>query len=65
MIPEDTRIQGFRGSSEIPKRCKDLKVWQASYELCLEVYRTTAKFPVVHLKNRAKIERMVKALKNL
>jgi four helix bundle protein len=24
---------------------KDLKVWQKSYELCLGIYTTTAKFP--------------------
>ena len=24
---------------------KDLKVWQKSYELCLDIYRITAKFP--------------------
>jgi four helix bundle protein len=24
---------------------KELKVWQKSYELCLEIYRITAKFP--------------------
>ena len=24
---------------------KDLKVWQKSYELCLYIYRITAKFP--------------------
>jgi len=27
------------------KNYKDLKVWQKSYKLCLEIYRTTAKFP--------------------
>ena len=27
------------------KNYKDLKVWQKSYELCLPIYRTTAKFP--------------------
>jgi hypothetical protein len=27
------------------KNYKDLKVWQKSYELCLEVYGMTAKFP--------------------
>ena len=45
MIPEDTRGQGFKGSSEMLKNYKDLKVWQKSYELCLEIYRITAKFP--------------------
>ena len=27
------------------KNYKDLRVWKKSYELCLEVYRITAKFP--------------------
>ena len=27
------------------KSFRDLKVWQKSYKLCLEVYRTTTKFP--------------------
>ena len=27
------------------KNYKDLKVWQKSYELCLRIYRITAKFP--------------------
>jgi four helix bundle protein len=27
------------------KNYKDLKVWQKSYELCLEIYRITTKFP--------------------
>ena len=34
-----------KGSSEMLKNYKDLKVWQKSYELCLEIYRITAKFP--------------------
>ncbi len=45
MIPEGTRIQGFKGSSEMLKNYKELKVWQKSYKLCLEIYRITAKFP--------------------
>ena len=45
MTPEGTRGQGFMGSSEMLKNYKDLKVWQKSYELCLEIYRITAKFP--------------------
>jgi hypothetical protein len=45
VIPEGTRGQGFKGSSETLKNYKDLKVWQKSYELCLEIYRITAKFP--------------------
>ncbi|MBW1836037.1 MAG: four helix bundle protein [Deltaproteobacteria bacterium] len=27
------------------KNYKDLKVWQKSYELCLEIYGITAKLP--------------------
>jgi len=27
------------------KNFKELKVWQKSYKLCLEIYKTTAKFP--------------------
>jgi hypothetical protein len=27
------------------KNYKDLKVWKKSYELCLDIYRITAKFP--------------------
>jgi 23S rRNA-intervening sequence protein len=39
------RGQGFKGSSEMLKNYKDLKVWQKSHELCLERYGITAKFP--------------------
>jgi len=53
VIPKGTRGQGFKGSSDPPqnrrikmlKNYKELKVWQKSYELCLEIYRITAKFP--------------------
>jgi hypothetical protein len=45
VIPKDTRGQGFKGSSEMLKNYKELKAWQKSYELCLQIYRTTAKFP--------------------
>ncbi len=56
---------------------KDLKVWQKSYKLCLEIYRITAKFPkeerygltslirrsvVSIFFNIAESERMLKAL---
>ena len=27
------------------KNYKELKVWQKSYQLCLEIYKITAKFP--------------------
>ena len=45
MLPEDSRGQGVKDSSEMLKNYKDLKVWQKSYELCLRIYRITAKFP--------------------
>ncbi len=28
------------------KNYKELNVWQKSYELCLNIYRITAKFPI-------------------
>ena len=37
--------EGFKGSSGMLKYYKDLKVWQKSYKLCLEIYRITTKFP--------------------
>ena len=48
-----SRGRGFKGSSDPPqsrrikmlKNYKELKVWQKSYELCLKIYRITAKFP--------------------
>jgi hypothetical protein len=45
MMPEGPRGQGFRGSSGMLKNYKELKVWQKSCALCLEIYRITAKFP--------------------
>ena len=42
---KDSRGQGGKDSSEMLKNYKDLKVWQKSYELCLKIYRLTAKFP--------------------
>ncbi len=42
---KDSRGQGFKGSSEMLKNYKELNVWQKSYELCLKIYRITAKFP--------------------
>jgi hypothetical protein len=52
-MPEGTRCQGFRGSSDPPqnrrikmlKSYEGLKVRQRSYELCLEIYGIKAKFP--------------------
>ena len=45
MIPKGTRGQGFKGSSEMLKNYKELKVWQKSYQLCLEMYKVTKTFP--------------------
>jgi hypothetical protein len=53
VVLEGTRGQGFKGSSDPPqnkriemlKNYKYLKVWQKSYERCLEIYRITVKFP--------------------
>ena len=45
MVPEGPRCQGFKGSSEMLKNYKELKVWQKSYELCLMIYRITTTFP--------------------
>jgi len=39
------RIRGFGDSSAMLKTCKDLKVWQKSYKLCLEVYKMTKEYP--------------------
>jgi len=52
------------------KNYKELKVWQKSYQLCLEIYRITAKFPKEERygltsqirRAIAQIERMLKAL---
>jgi len=53
VVPEGSRGQGFKGSSDPPqnrrikmlKNYKELNVWQKSYELCLKIYQITAKFP--------------------
>ena len=45
MVQEGSRGQGFKGSSERLKNYKELDVWQKLYELCLNIYRITAKFP--------------------
>ena len=45
MVLEGSRGQGFKDSSEMLKNYKELNVWQKSYELCLKIYRITAKFP--------------------
>ncbi len=55
MVTEDSRGQGFKGSSEMLKNYKELNVWQKSYELCSKIYRITKK-------DIAEIERMLKSL---
>ncbi len=45
MLPKGSRGQGFKGPSEMLKNYKELNVWQKSYELCLNIYRITAKSP--------------------
>jgi four helix bundle protein len=39
------RIQGFKGSRQMLRTYKDLKVREKSYRLCLEIYRITKEFP--------------------
>jgi hypothetical protein len=49
MVPEGTRSLGFKGSRDPPqnrrikmlKNYKELKVWQKSYGLCLEIYNNS------------------------
>ncbi|UCD35606.1 MAG: four helix bundle protein [Nitrospiraceae bacterium] len=38
-------IQGVKGSSEMLRNYKELKVWQKSYQLCLSIYKATNEFP--------------------
>ena len=45
-----SRILGFKVPSEgkelqMLKDFKELNVWQKAYQLCLEIYRVTRKFP--------------------
>ena len=42
---KDSRGQGFEDSSEMLRNFKDLKVWRKSYQLCLEIYKVTKRFP--------------------
>jgi len=44
VILKGSRGPGFKGSSEMQKNYKDLKVWQKSYELCLKIHRMATKF---------------------
>ena len=45
MTGSATRGQGLEDSREMLRNYKELKVWQKSYGLCLEIYRITAGFP--------------------
>jgi hypothetical protein len=36
---------GLKDSGEMLQNYKELKVWQKSYQLCLAIYRITARFP--------------------
>ena len=38
-------LKGFKDSRKTLKNYRDLKVWQKSYRLCLDLYRITKKFP--------------------
>ncbi len=40
-----SRGQGFQGSSEVLKHYKELKEGPQSYQLCLEIYKITKRFP--------------------
>jgi len=44
-ITRGSRSPGVKDSSEMLKNYKELKVWQKSYELCLEIYKITKRFP--------------------
>ncbi len=45
MVPEGSRGQGFKGSSEMLKNYKELDARQKSLEICLKIYRITAQSP--------------------
>jgi four helix bundle protein len=44
-VREGLRILGVKGSSEMLRNYQELKVWQKSYNLCLELYKITKGFP--------------------
>jgi len=44
-VYDPTRGLGLKDSSEMLKNYNELKVWQKSYQLCLEIYRATTKVP--------------------
>jgi len=39
------RVQGVEDSRVMLKNYKELKVWQKSYQLCVEIYGVTKRFP--------------------
>ena len=41
-----SRIQGVKG---MLRNYKELKVWEKSYQLCLEIYRITKGFPKIEI----------------
>jgi four helix bundle protein len=41
---KDSRGRGVEDSSEMLKNYKELKVWQKSYQLCLDIYKVTKGF---------------------
>jgi hypothetical protein len=43
------RIQGVKGSREMLKNYKELKVWKKSYQHCPETYRITKEFPKIEI----------------
>jgi len=45
-------LKGFKGSSEMLKIHKELKVWQKSYELCLEIYGRMLEALIRSLENK-------------
>jgi len=55
VVPEGSRGQGFKGSSDPPqnrlikmlKNYKELNVWQKSYELCLKIRRSAVSIPSI------------------
>jgi len=46
---KDSRVLGFKwknlGKEGMLKNFKELKVWQKAYQLCLDIYRVSKKFP--------------------
>jgi len=68
MIPADTRVQGFRYSSEMLKNYRNLNVWEKSYELCLDIQNKSKISGDTLKKDKVQIEKMgkhfIKSLEN-